>query len=68
MARMPQKQRDNDYYFQYVLALDDPRLELDKYEINFVESMLTYFPEVLSENQIHFIRKTVKKYLGEEVE
>jgi hypothetical protein len=60
--------REVDYYYQYVVALDDPRLDLTDYEIGFIEKMLTYFPETLSEKQIGLIRRMAKQYLGEDVD
>lgn len=65
---MPQRQRDNDYYFQFILDLDDPRIDLTEWEVEFVEKMLHYFPEVLSDKQKAVIQAMAQRYLGEDVE
>ena len=56
---------ENERYFQILLDVDDDRIDLNSWEVDFVERLLTYFPDRLTEKQINVIKKIAFKYLGE---
>ena len=65
--RLSPLKRDNDYYLQFVLTLDDPRIEMNDKDIDFLESLLTYYPDPLSPKQITWITDMAWRYLGEAI-
>ncbi len=58
---------DNDRFFDVCLDLDDPRIDITGWETDFLENILTRFPENLSEKQKVIIRRMAKQYLGEDI-
>ena len=58
---------DNERFFDVCLDLDNPRIDISDWECEFLDNILTRFPENLSEKQRDVIRSMAKRYLGEEI-
>ena len=56
-----------EYYLQFLISLDDERIDVTSFEADFLESLLRWLPEKLSPKQVAVIRSMTKRYLGENI-